>query len=317
MQRVGVKNMNDLQIAVETYELRKKFKSRVVVDGVDLKIYHGDIFGIAGPNGSGKTTLMMMLATLVRPTSGTASILGYDLYDKPYKIRSLIGYVPESFDVYYNLTVYEYLEFFASAYKIPKKNRKDIVNDIIELMELDNLYLNELSYGMLKRLCIARAIIHDPMLLILDEPTSGLDPKLRFEIKEILKELSNMGKTIIISSGILSDLADICTRIGFFNKGKLIFESNKDAILSASNNSITIEIHIGKGIEKAKDILVQESNIESIDIKGNIIKILYKGEISRTSDILKKLINNNVEVFSFKESTLELEDIYLKFMSQF
>lgn len=309
--------MNDLQIAIETYKLRKEFKGRVAVDDIDLKIYHGDIFGIAGPNGSGKTTLMMMLATLIRPTSGTASVFGYDLFNKPHKIRSLVGYVPENFGAYYSLTVYEYLEFFASAYKIPKQNRKDIINDIIELMELENLHINKLSYGMLKRLCIARAIIHDPMLLILDEPTTGLDPKLRFEIKEILKELSNMGKIIIISSGILSDLADICTRIGFFYKGKFIFESNKDAILSASNDGITIEIHLGKGIEKAKDILDQKSNISSIDMKGNTIKILYKGKISGASNILRELINNDIEVFSFKESTLELEDIYLKFMSQF
>lgn len=309
--------MNDSQIIVETIELRKKIKNNVAVDGVDLKIYQGDIFGIAGPNGSGKTTFLMLLATLLRPSSGTASILGYDLCKKPYKIRSLIGYVPESFGIYDNLTVYEYLSFFASAYKIPKENRKKVVNDIIELMELKNSYLRKLSCGMLKRVSIARAIIHDPMLLILDEPITGLDPKLRFEVKEILKELSNMGKTIIISSSILTDLADICTRIGFFNKGKLLFESDKNTMLSADNNGIVIEILVGKGIENAKDTLEHQSDIDSIDIKGNMIKVLYKGEINKISNIVSELINNDIEVFSFKESSLELEDIYLKFMGQF
>lgn len=309
--------MNDSQIIVETIELRKKIKNNVAVDGVDLKIYQGDIFGIAGPNGSGKTTFLMLLATLLRPSSGTASILGYDLCKKPYKIRSLIGYVPESFGIYDNLTVYEYLSFFASAYKIPKENRKKVVNDIIELMELENSYLRKLSCGMLKRVSIARAIIHDPMLLILDEPITGLDPKLRFEVKEILKELSNMGKTIIISSSILTDLADICTRIGFFNKGKLLFESDKNTMLSADNNGIVIEILVGKGIENAKDTLEHQSDIDSIDIKGNLIKVLYKGEINKISNIVSELINNDIEVFSFKESSLELEDIYLKFMGQF
>ncbi|MGQ9609924.1 MAG: ABC transporter ATP-binding protein [bacterium] len=284
---------------------------------MDLKIHQGDIFGIAGPNGSGKTTFLMLLATLLRPSSGTASILGYDLCKKPYKIRSLIGYVPESFGIYDNLTVYEYLSFFASAYKIPKENRKKVVNDIIELMELENSYLRKLSCGMLKRVSIARAIIHDPMLLILDEPITGLDPKLRFEVKEILKELSNMGKTIIISSSILTDLADICTRIGFFNKGRLLFESDKNTMLSADNNGIVIEILVGKGIENAKDTLEHQSDIDSIDIKGNMIKVLYKGEINKISNIVSELINNDIEVFSFKESSLELEDIYLKFMGQF
>ncbi len=308
--------MSDLQIVVETIELRKKIKGVIAVDGVNLKIYQGDIFGITGPNGSGKTTFLMMLATLLRPSSGTANILGYDLCKKPYKIRSLIGYVPESSGIYDNLTVFEYLSFFAEAYKIPKQNRKEVVNDIIELMELEDSYLGKLSQGMLKRVSIARAIIHDPMLLILDEPITGLDPKLRFEVKEILKELSKMGKTIIISSNILTDLADICTRIGFFNKGKLLLESDKNTVLSTDNNGVIIEILIGRGIESAKEILGHQSGIDNVDIKGNVIKILYKGKIDGVSNIIKELVNNDIEVFSFKESSLELEDIYLKLMGQ-
>jgi len=221
--------MPDHQKVVETFNLCRRSKGCNAVEDLSLNIDQGDIFGIIGLNGSGKTTVIKVLATVIKPSSGSATILGYDLAKNPDKIKSLIGYVPQSLSLNTSLKVHEYLDFFASAYKIPKKDRKQVVSDIIELFlsaEKDH-YIQNLSHGMMQRLSLARAIIHDPALLILDEPAYGLDPKARAEFWEILKELHNMGKTIIIASNILSDIANICNKIGIIKDGKLIFNEDR------------------------------------------------------------------------------------------
>lgn len=227
--------MSDQETVVETVKLRKEFKKSVAVDDLDLQIKRGDIFGLIGANGAGKTTVIRMLATLLRPTSGSAYIFGYDINRKPEKVRGIIGYIPDFFGVYDDLKVWEYLNFFATAYKIPKHRRSETVSDVLELMDLNadkDSYIRYLSRGMKQRLCIARALIHDPAVLLLDEPASGLDPKARFELREILKELQSMGKTILISSSILPELADLCNRMGIMRDGKLLFSGDAGSILS-------------------------------------------------------------------------------------
>lgn len=218
---------NDNIAVVITENIQKKYKKLLAVDNVNLQLEAGDIFGLVGANGSGKTTLLKMLATVIKPTSGTAKILGYDIR-KPRKIRKSIGYMPK-FYADYDLKVWEYMSFFAGAYKIPKSERKGIINDVLELTDLASAksrYIKELSDGMMQKLGIARTLINDPSILLLDEPACCLDPKSRTEIMEILKELGNMGKTLIISSGIISDILSICNKIGIMKEGKLIISGN-------------------------------------------------------------------------------------------
>ncbi|MDQ1317318.1 MAG: transporter ATP-binding protein [Candidatus Poribacteria bacterium] len=307
--------MPEINFVVNTSKLCKNFRHCVAIDNVDLQIESGDIFGLIGANGSGKTTLLKILATVLKPTSGSIQILGYDVSRKPEKIRGVIGYLPESFGIYSNLKVWEYIDFFAGAYRIPKKERLNSINDVLELMGLEsirNLYIKDLSRGMKQRLGIARTIIHDPILLILDEPACGLDPKSRVEIREIIKELGNMGKTIIISSNILSDLAGICNKIGILRDGNLIFNGFINDILSQIGIVFTLEIGIQNNIEKAKEILQQQQNIGDIDVKGNIIKVQYTGRQEDMHNLLTTLVDEKIQVSFFHETFVDLEDVYLK-----
>jgi ABC-2 type transport system ATP-binding protein len=307
--------MPEINFVINISKLRKNFKHCVAIDNVDLQIEPGDIFGFIGANGSGKTTLLKILATVLKPTSGSIQILGYDVSRNPEKIRGVIGYLPESFGIYNDLKVWEYIDFFAGAYGIQKKERLNSINDVLELMGLEsirNLYIKDLSRGMKQRLGIARTIIHDPILLILDEPACGLDPKSRVEIREIIKELGNMGKTIIISSNVLSDLAGICNKIGILRDGNLIFNGFINNILSQIGTAFTLEIGIQSNIEIAKEILQHQQNIGNIDVKGNILKVQYTGRQEDMHNLITTLVDKKVQVSFFHETFVDLEDVYLK-----
>jgi ABC-2 type transport system ATP-binding protein len=307
--------MPEINFVINISKLRKNFKHCVAIDNVDLQIEPGDIFGFIGANGSGKTTLLKILATVLKPTSGSIQILGYDVSRNPEKIRGVIGYLPESFGIYNDLKVWEYIDFFAGAYGIQKKERLNSINDVLELMGLEsirNLYIKDLSRGMKQRLGIARTIIHDPILLILDEPACGLDPKSRVEIREIIKELGNMGKTIIISSNVLSDLAGICNKIGILRDGNLIFNGFINNILSQIGTAFTLEIGIQNNIEIAKEILQHQQNIGNIDVKGNILKVQYIGRQEDMHNLITTLVDKKVQVSFFHETFVDLEDVYLK-----
>jgi len=310
--------MPEIEFVVNITKLRKEFKHCVAVDDVDLQIESGEIFGLIGANGSGKTTFLKILATVLKPTSGSAQILGYDISRKPEKIRGFIGYLPESLSIYNDLKIYEYMDFFAGAYRIPKKERQNTISDVLELMGLTsirNLFVKDLSRGMKQRLGIARTIIHDPILLLLDEPAYGLDPKIRIEIREIIKELGYMGKTIIISSNMLSDLAVICNRIGIMRNGKLIFCGYVNDILSQIDTAFTLEIGIQSDVVTAKEILRKQQNIGDIDVNINVLKAKYTGRREDIHSVLSSLVNSGVQVTYFQETFVDLEDVYLKLES--
>jgi ABC-2 type transport system ATP-binding protein len=303
------------EIVVSTTNLRKQFKACVVVDEVNLQVESGDIYGLIGSNGSGKSVILKILATILRPSAGSVRIFDQDILKKPQKIKGLIGYMPDNLGSYDELKVREYLDFFAGAYKISKKDRINAVHDILDLMDLSSsrdCQVCELSLGMKKRLGIARTLIHDPSLLILDEPISMLDPKARIEVKEIIKELSNMGKTIIMASNTLSDLSSICNKIGMIKNGRILYSGSIDNILSQLGKSLTIEIGIGDNVESAKKILQNHGDIGDIDIKGNIINAQYNGNREDIHKILTILINEQIKVFSFQEKDIDLEDIFFK-----
>ena len=219
---------------IEIRDLTKKYGDLHAIHKIDLKLEKGDVFGFIGPNGAGKTTTMRILATLLNPTWGEAYVGGYSIYTKPKEIRRIIGYMPDFFGVYDNMKVIEYLEFFAAAYRIKGPGRRKICDEVLELVDLGykrNELVTSLSRGMTQRLGLARVLLHDPQVLLLDEPASGLDPRARIEIRGLLKELRNMGKTIMISSHILAELADICNKVGIIEKGELIVNTDVDDVM--------------------------------------------------------------------------------------
>src|SRR6266700_375888 len=244
---------------IEIKHLRKEYKDLVAVKDLTLDLDQGDIFGFIGPNGAGKTTTIKMLATLLIPTAGSAMMNGIDVVRYPEQIRSIVGYMPDFFGVYDDIKVWEYLDFFAAAYRIPKDKRPQIIDDVLTLTDLNvkkDSYVESLSRGMKQRLCLAKTLVHDPKVLLLDEPASGLDPRARIEIRELLKELQAMGKTIIVSSHILPEMEEFCNKIGIIERGELIVAGDVNTIARQVRGQHTIDIAVVEEVERAEAILL-------------------------------------------------------------
>src|SRR5437763_15571593 len=232
---------------IEIKHLRKEYKDLVAVKDLSLELEQGDIFGFIGPNGAGKTTTIKIHARRLIHTAGTGYVDGVDVVRFPQQIRSTVGYMPDFFGVYDDIKVWEYLDFFAAAYRIPRDKRPQIIDDVLTLTDLNvkkDSYVESLSRGMKQRLCLAKTLVHDPKVLLLDEPASGLDPRARIEIKELLKELKAMGKTIIVSSHILPELADFCNKIGIIEKGEMIISGDVNDIIRQVSGAHTLEIRV-------------------------------------------------------------------------
>ncbi|MES2462853.1 MAG: ABC transporter ATP-binding protein [Armatimonadota bacterium] len=301
---------------VELVNLRKEYKNLVAVKGLSLTLEPGDIFGFIGPNGAGKTTTIKMLATLLEPTSGIARVDGINVADDPDAVRSVIGYMPDAFGVYDDFKVWEYLDFFAAAYKVPKVDRPGLIDMALELTTLTvkkDAYVDELSRGMKQRLCLAKTLIHDPKVLLLDEPASGLDPRARIEIKELLKELKSMGKTIIVSSHILPELADFCTSVGIIERGEMIVAGPIETIMQQVLGGRVLEIRVPDiDRQKAADLLPAVEHVRSVKLIGETLRVDYNGSLDDQSDVLLALIHGGVRVQSFAEQETDLEDIFLR-----
>ena len=232
---------------IETRGLGRRYGSLVAVAGVDLSVGEREIFGLMGANGAGKTTTLRMLATAIEPTEGTALICGLDVRRRPDAVRRVIGYMPDTFGVYDDIRAWEYLDFFAHCYGVPAKRRKGLIDDLLELVDLADkrdAYVHALSRGMQQRLCLAHALVHDPAVLLLDEPASGLDPRARAELKELLRELSRMGKTIVISSHILPELAELCTGIAIIDHGRVLAAGPIEGIRDAFAEGRVIRLQV-------------------------------------------------------------------------
>ncbi|HOJ22278.1 MAG TPA: ABC transporter ATP-binding protein, partial [Armatimonadota bacterium] len=267
--------------------------------------------------GAGKTTTIKMLATLLRPTSGTATIAGFDIVREPEAVRAVIGYMPDFFGVYDDIKVWEYLDFFAAAYKIPTERRHHVVQDVLELTDLTgkrDAYVEELSRGMKQRLCLAKTLVHDPKVLLLDEPASGLDPRARIEIKELLKELKSMGKTILISSHILPELADFCNKIGIIEKGKLVISGGVQEIMRQVRGGRVLLVRVLDEPDRAIELLETMEGIlsASVDEVHSAIRIEFAGDETAQHALLRRLIENGVRVQSFDEVQTDLEEIFMK-----
>lgn len=295
--------------------LTKRYGRHTALDSLDLQIDRGEIFGFVGPNGAGKTTTMKIMAGLLKADAGEIYIDDIKLFEDYNRLKEVIGYMPDFFGVYDNLQVMEYLEFYASAYGMETRQARRLGGHLLEMVHLEGkeeCYVDELSRGMKQRLCLARAMIHDPQFLILDEPASGLDPRSRFEFKEILKELRDNGKTIIISSHILMELAEMCTSIGIIERGKMILQGSIEDILETVDTSNPLIIRVYDQVDTAVLLLKREEKIESLTIRGNSIFASFSGNREEEARLLKTLIDNGVLVQSFSREQGSLESLFLK-----
>jgi len=295
--------------------LVKKYGRFTAVDNLCMKIEEGHIFGFVGANGAGKTTTMKIIAGLLQPTSGEVLVDGIDISTKPRLVKRKIGYMPDFFGVYDDLKVDEYMDFYAGIYGIPYRERKVITNQLLELVDLTHKrdsYVDSLSRGMKQRLCLARSLIHNPSLLVLDEPASGLDPRARIEMKGILRELKGMGKTVLISSHILSELSEMCTSIGIISQGKMVACGTVEDIMDKLSHAGRIRIKVREKMDETVKLLQEQPSIGKIDINGNSIEASFKGDERVLSEILKRLVINEIPVVSFTETGESLESVFMQ-----
>jgi ABC-2 type transport system ATP-binding protein len=300
---------------IEIKDLCKTYKKFKAVKGISLKLEPGDAFGFIGPNGAGKTTTIKILATLLEPTDGDATIGGYSVRKEPEKIREIMGYMPDFFGIYDQVKVWEYLDFFSAAYKVEKSRRKTIITDVLELTDLyekRNDYVDNLSRGTKQRLCLARVLIHDPKVLLLDEPASGLDPRARIEMRALLKELRSMGKTIFVSSHILTELADFVNKIGIIEAGELLAFGDIDIILEQLSPGKIIKMKVLQELDGAVKMLETSKFVSHVEIKDKLIHFEFKGKDEELSDLVKVLVMEGVKLTGLEEEKANLESIFMK-----
>ena len=302
---------------IEIKGLTKKYGSFYALNDLNLTLNEGTVFGFVGANGAGKSTTFSILATLLQPTSGEAFVNGKSVKTEPHEVRKQIGYMPDFFGVYDQLKANEYLDFYGASYGIPEAERAVLIPQLLELVNLTHKryeYVDLLSRGMKQRLCLARALIHDPKVLILDEPASGLDPRARIEMRDILRQLKEMGKTILISSHILPELAEMCDEIGVIDGGRLIAHGSVQEIQVqlAGERHITVKV---KGLlENAVTFFEEDpfaSKVES-DAEKNIITFGYRGTDEEQINLLKKAVDQQLKIVSFAETETDLEDVFME-----
>ncbi len=300
---------------LEINHLTKSYGALKAVNDLSFVLNKGDTMGFVGPNGAGKTTTIKIAATLLDPTEGSVRICGYDVTESPMEVRKVLGYMPDFFGVYDDLKVWEYLDFFAAAYRIPKADRKQAANDVLELTDLAvkrESYVESLSRGMKQRLCLAKTLLHDPQLLILDEPASGLDPRARIELKEIIRDLKSMGKTVLISSHILPELADFCNKIAVVEAGRLVVAGSVAGITAATHQIKQIEILVKERQDEAVVFLTELEAITMAEARNTHILVNYGGTAGDEHEIVSQLVNGGFQVLEFTPTKVDLEDVFMK-----
>jgi ABC-2 type transport system ATP-binding protein len=301
---------------IETRDLTKMYGDLYALDRLTLKLERGDVYGFIGPNGAGKTTTMRILATLLNPSWGEATVCGYSIYTGAKDIRRVIGYMPDFFGVYDDMKVIEYLEFFAAAYRITgpqRRKKRDEVLDLVDLGYKRDALVTSLSRGMTQRLGLARVLLHEPQVLLLDEPASGLDPRARIEMRELLKELRSMGKTILVSSHILPELADICNKIGIIEQGKLIFDGDLESAIRKVRQRSIMHVRVADGgHEQAKERLQAHPNVANVEIKPDkTLQVTLGDDVHDASFIADLLVRDGLRLKMLKEEEVDLEDVFM------
>lgn len=305
---------------IETKGLTKRYGKLTALNDLTLSVEEGAVVGFIGPNGAGKTTTMRILTTLLRPTSGEAYVAGYSVAKEPDKVRRAIGYMPDYFGVYEDMKVWEYLDFFAACYGVPPAQRIGMIDDLLSLVDLNHKkedFVESLSRGMKQRLCLARTLAHDPQILILDEPASGLDPRARIEMRELLRELKALGKTIFFSSHILSEVADICTSIAILEAGNLIAHGDIEEMKKRLRSHRLIQLRVLGEIEQVQKILLESELVMQMmagteyNLPEGTLRFDFTGNDQELSQLLGQMMKADIPIVSFSEETGDLEDVFL------
>jgi ABC-2 type transport system ATP-binding protein len=302
-------------VIIQTINLTKRYGKLVALNNLHLNIEEGECFGYIGPNGAGKTTTIRILSTLLQPTWGEARVCGHVVGYESRKIRPLIGYVPDFFGAYEDMVVQEYLEFFAAAYNITGKKRAQIVGDVLELTDLTykrDAMVDSLSRGMKQRLSIARVLLHAPKVLFLDEPASGLDPRARIEIRALLKELHRMGKTIVISSHILPELADLCSSIGILERGELVYHGSVSEALKRARMGTVLHVVTPDDQEKARQVLSELPGVQGASIRDGSVVLNLENETADFSFIAQAMLANRLRIHEIKQEEINLETAFMR-----
>jgi ABC-2 type transport system ATP-binding protein len=300
---------------VEIENLCVSYGSVQAVRGISFRIPRGEVFGFIGPNGAGKSTTIKVLATLKRPSAGRVRIGGIDVPRNPTRIRRMIGYMPDSFGVYEDLTAAEYLQFYAAAFQIPRLQRERTVADVLALTDLTHKVdapVDSLSRGMKQRLGLARVLLHDPDLLLLDEPASGLDPRARIEVRELLKALKAMGKTIIISSHILHELAQLCTRIGIIEAGKMITEGSLEEIYHNLGLLQVVHVQVLNLTQDLVENVARIPGVQDVEQQVDRLAVRLRAEDLAAEDLLEAMLKLGCRIRMFQPEAMDMETAFMK-----
>lgn len=300
---------------IEITDFGKSYGDFVAVERLNLTIGAGEMFGFIGPNGAGKSTTIRFLATLLKASHGEGTVNGHSVTRDPMNVRRSVGYMPDTFGVYDGMKVWEFLDFFAVAYAIPRSKRKQVIADVLELLDLTHKrddFVNGLSRGMKQRLCLAKTLVHDPPVLILDEPASGLDPRARLEMKALLKELRRMGKTILISSHILTELADCCTSIGIIERGQLLMHGPIEDVYRRIRGNRIVQVKFNEGMEAGLSIIRSSPVVRDVQVDNAVVTAELETDDAGVAEVLRSLNGDSgVQVRSFAEKDPNLEDVFM------
>ncbi len=302
-------------LAVHVRDLRVNYGKFEAVKGISLSIPKGEVFGFIGPNGAGKSSTIRVLATLQPNFRGQASVGGLDVLSQPQEVRERIGYMPDFFGVYEDLTALEYLHFFAAAYKLPVRKRKGIIDDVLSLTDLTHKAkapVDGLSRGMKQRLALARVLLHDPDLLLLDEPASGLDPRARIEVRELLKALKEMGKTILISSHILHELSQLCTRIGIIETGEMVAEGSLNDIFQQLQLKRIIHMRFEDAPDDMEDRVKSIAGVDSVEIQVDRWAVRLQEDVLSIADFHQALVEEKARITMFQPEAMDMETAFMK-----
>jgi ABC-2 type transport system ATP-binding protein len=307
---------------VRTEGLVKRYDRTLAVAGVDLAVRQGEIFGLVGPNGAGKTTTLRILATVLQPSAGTAEVAGMSVTRNPDQVRRVLGFMPDAFGVYDDMKVWEYLDFFARCYGIAPATRRRVIADLLELVDLADkrdAYVQTLSRGMQQRLCLAHALVHDPMVLLLDEPASGLDPRARVELRELLRELRSMGKTILISSHILPELEELCTSVAIVDHGHVLAQGRVADIERRLRFGSVLRVRVlleGEALEAARDRFAADPDVASaVLLEDGTIELGFRGDDEATARLLASAVAAGLPIVNFSRAASDLEELFLQVTS--
>jgi ABC-2 type transport system ATP-binding protein len=307
---------------IRTENLTKKYKNVLALDRLTLSIGQGEIFGYIGPNGAGKTTTIRVLSGLMRPTSGIAEVAGVDVVKHPRKAKEVVGYCPDVYGAYPGMRVWEYLDFFGAAFRIGSRMRKQRVEDVLAVTGTDQMrdyFMDSLSRGMMQRVGVARTLMHDPKVLFLDEPTSGLDPRARIEIRQLMRRLKEMGKTILVSSHILPELATVCDRVGIIEQGRLLLCDRVEHVLKQVEQRQILEIEVLGDAQAAAEFLKSKyptGKLTVQEVVGRMVRLSFEGDDEQVAGLLQQMVAAGLAVVSFGEQPVDLEHVYLKVTAQ-